>query len=69
MQMPDVPRISAEEVRRKMHEDPDRVHLICAYDDEDKCREYRLDGSVSLKVFQQHLADVDREDVLAFYCA
>lgn len=43
--------------------------LVCAYDDEDKCRELRLDGALTLTQFLHTLDDRDRRDEIIFYCA
>ncbi len=41
--------------------------LVCAYDDAEKCRKMRLEGSMSLADFQSKPAPKDQEVI--FYCA
>jgi len=45
----------------------DEALIVCAYDDEDKCEELSLEGSITLAELRQR--DVSRERELIFYCA
>jgi hypothetical protein len=65
----DIPRLSPQEVQRKMRATPGRVHLVCAYDDEDKCRKLRLAGARTLKELEEGLDEIPTDDELVFYCA
>jgi hypothetical protein len=46
-------RISAEEVHRKLKSCD--VLLVCAYDDEERLRNRRLEGAISFQEFQSRL--------------
>ena len=65
--MADVERISAEEARRRV--DAKRALLVCAYEDEAKCRMINLEGSISLTSFQSRLASLPKSQEIIFYCA
>jgi hypothetical protein len=41
--------------------------LVCAYDDEEKCKKLGLGGAMSLNAFQAKTPAKDRE--IMFYCA
>ena len=43
--------------------------LICAYDDDERCRSIRIPGSISMREFREHLPSFDKEKDLIFYCA
>jgi hypothetical protein len=62
----DVPRVTPREVRERMEAGAD-VRLVCAYDDEAKCRELALQGAVPLAELEGR--DVDPSAELVFYCA
>ena len=64
----DIPRVDAHDVDQQINAGLP-LHLVCAYDDEEKCRQNALDGSVSLAEFERDLARVDRNEPLVFYCA
>lgn len=64
-----VPRLSPQEVRQRLRSKAGKVHLVCAYDDEEKCRQLRLDGSISLAEFERSIDRVRKDDELVFYCA
>ena len=61
-------RVTPQDVRPRMRE-PDGPLLICAYEDEDKCRSVRLDGALTLKEFQHRLPTIRKDRELVFYCA
>ena len=62
-----VERVSAEEARRAV--EAGRALLVCAYEDESKCRQLRLENAVSLQELQRRLDSVPRNQALIFYCA
>jgi len=64
-----VPRLSPQDVRGRMQASPGKVHLICAYDDVSKCRQFALDGAKPLKEFEARVEEVGPDDDLVFYCA
>lgn len=48
---------------------PDPVVLVCAYDDEEKCRSIRIPGSISMREFNEQLPSFGRDKEIVFYCA
>ena len=62
-----VERVSAEEARREV--ESGRALLVCAYDDETKCRQMRLQNAVTLQALQQRIDSVPHNQTLIFYCA
>jgi hypothetical protein len=65
--MPDIERISVEQARQKVA--ANQALLVCAYDDEAKCRMVNLDGSISLTSFQSRLGSLPKTQEIIFYCA
>jgi hypothetical protein len=65
--MADVERISVEEAHRKAK--ANQALLVCAYEDEAKCRMVNLDGSISLTSFQSRAASLPKTQEIIFYCA
>jgi len=63
-QDPTAQRINVTDARQRVHSG---ALLVCAYDDEEKCRQNRLDGSLSLKELEQLSPAKDQE--IIFYCA
>ena len=63
----DVPRIDVEEARRAV--ESGRALLMCAYEDEAKCRSIRLEGSLTLSQLQARLPSLPKDQELIFYCA
>lgn len=63
----DTPRITPEEARTKVqHGD---ALLVCAYDDQEKCRDLHLEGAIDMQELQEKLPDLDKEQEIIFYCA
>jgi hypothetical protein len=52
----DIERISVEEAHEKIKEN--QALLVCAYEDEAKCRMLNLDGSISLVSFQSRVSSL-----------
>jgi hypothetical protein len=65
--MDKIERISVEEARRKVQ--ADEALLVCAYEDEAKCRVLNLDGSISLTAFQSKVASLPKSHEIIFFCA
>jgi hypothetical protein len=63
----DVDRISVEEARRKVN--ASQALLVCAYEDEAKCKVLNLDGSISLTNFQSKAAALPKNQEIIFFCA
>jgi hypothetical protein len=62
----DTPRISPEEAREKMEEG---ALLVCAYDDEEKCKRMNLEGSINLKQLRLMEPSLAKDQGMIFYCA
>ena len=62
-----VERIRPEEARREVA--AGRALLVCAYDDESKCRQLRLEHAISLHDLQHRTGSLPRSQALIFYCA
>jgi len=65
--MADIERISVEDAHKKLKEN--QVLLVCAYEDEAKCRMLNLDGSISLTSFQKKAASLPKSQEIIFFCA
>ena len=65
--MADIERISVEQARREVN--AGEALLVCAYDDEAKCRMVNLEGSMSLTSLQSRVASVPKAQEIIFYCA
>jgi len=65
--MPDIERISVEEAHRKVT--ANQALLVCAYEDEAKCRVLNLEGSISLTNFQTKAASLPKNQEIIFFCA
>jgi rhodanese-related sulfurtransferase len=63
----DVQRVSPDEARRRAQ--AGQALLVCAYEDEDKCRAMNLAGAITLRQFRERLASVPRDREVIFYCA
>ena len=48
---------------------PDPVVLVCAYDDEEKCRSIRIPGSITMRELNEQLPSFGRDKEIVFYCA
>jgi hypothetical protein len=60
-------RISAREARSRV--DSDEALLVCAYDDDEKCRKYYLDGAIPMSEFREMEDSLPRDREIIFYCA
>ena len=65
--MEDIERISVEEAHKKAT--ANQALLVCAYEDEAKCRVLNLDGSISLASFQSKAASLPKSQEIIFFCA
>jgi len=65
--MADIERISVADAHRKTK--AKEALLVCAYDDEAKCRMVNLEGSMSLKRFQAVADSLPKSQEVVFYCA
>lgn len=46
-----------------------RARLVCAYDEEDKCRKILLDGATTLAALKSELPRLSKDEELIFFCA
>lgn len=65
--MADIERISVEDAHRKTG--ANQALLVCAYEDEAKCRAISLEGSISLTDFQTRAASLPKNQEIIFFCA
>lgn len=59
-------RIKIEDARRKVQAGD--ASFVCAYDDEEKCKEMRLQGASTLGEFNSHLSGIPKDKEIIFYC-
>lgn len=64
--MAEVERISVADARRKTS--TGGALLVCAYDDEEKYKRMKLQGSISLPDFRAKLATLPKDQEIIFYC-
>ena len=62
-----IERISVEDAHRKVN--ANEALLVCAYDDEKKCRVLNLEGSISLTNFQSKASSLPKNQEIIFFCA
>jgi hypothetical protein len=60
-------RIGVEQARQRVS--AGEAMLVCAYDDEQKCNQLRLDGAMSLRQFEGQVAGLPKDREIIFYCA
>ncbi len=60
-------RIAAPDVREKVMNNG--ALLVCAYDDDDKFKDYHLGGAISLSEFKSKTNDMEKNQEIFFYCA
>lgn len=63
--MADIVRVGVEEARRKAT--AGQALLVCAYEDEAKCRVLNLDGSISLTTFESRVGFLPKSREIIFY--
>ena len=59
--------ISPEETRQKVTSGS--ALLVCAYDDEQKCKQLHLQGAITFTAFESQLSSITRDHEIIFYCA
>jgi hypothetical protein len=60
-------RIDVAETRRKVT--AGEALLVCAYEDESKCDDIKLDGATSLTQFHRLADSLPKDRQIIFYCA
>lgn len=63
--MVDIERVSAQQAHAKASSN--QALLVCAYEDEAKCRMVNLEGSISFKTFQSRVASLPKTQEIIFY--
>ncbi|MGD2108533.1 MAG: hypothetical protein PVI86_03985 [Phycisphaerae bacterium] len=61
-------RIATSEVLEHM-EAGDDVLLVCAYEDDEKCKKTGVDRQVTLTAFRDTLPDIPKSREIVFFCA
>jgi hypothetical protein len=64
--MAEIPRIDVQEARQRAA--AGGALLVCAYDDEEKCRQLGLEGAISLARFRSLLPALPQNREVIFYC-
>ena len=64
--MPEPARLSPAEAKARIDSGG---YLVCAYEDEDKCRILRLQGSLTLGELRSRLVELPKDAEIIFYCA
>jgi hypothetical protein len=62
-----VPRVPPEEAYQKIKSG--KALLVCAYDDEEKCKLIHLEGAIFLKELESKLPSLSKNQEIIFYCA
>jgi len=65
--MEPIERIRVEEAHKKVN--ANQALLVCAYEDEAKCKILNLEGSISLTSFQSKAASLPKSQEIIFFCA
>ena len=65
--MSEINRISVQDAHEEVTSG--RALLVCAYEDEEKCKQVALEGSLSLTRFQERAPTLPRNQELIFFCA
>ena len=65
--MADIPRISVQDARESMQSG--QATLVCAYEDDDKCRRMRLQNAISFNDFRRRLRILAKDQPIILYCA
>jgi hypothetical protein len=63
--MADIQRISVQQAHAKTK--ANQALLICAYEDEAKCRRLNLDGSISFASFKSRVNSLPKSQEIIFY--
>jgi rhodanese-related sulfurtransferase len=61
-------RIGVDEARRHLQANPNAL-LVCAYDSDEKFRQNRLDGAISLADLKAREGSLPKDREIIFYCA
>ena len=61
------PKIDAQQVQDRLSSGD--ALLVCAYEDEQKCRSMRFGGALTLQEFERRKPTLDRSGDILLYCA
>jgi rhodanese-related sulfurtransferase len=67
MKMSDTERVSAPDVRDRTINKS--ALLVCAYDNDDKFKDFHLEGAISLNEFKAKADGMEKDQEIYFYCA
>lgn len=59
-------RIGPQQAKREI---ASGAMLVCAYDDDEKCRQNNLDGAIPLSQFKRMENSIPKDREIIFYCA
>jgi hypothetical protein len=65
--MAEAVRVTPDVVRPKLQSGA--LLLVCAYDDEEKFKQMKLEGAISLSAFETKLPSLQKSQEIVFYCA
>lgn len=65
--MDELRRVTPQEIYPKVQSG--KTLLVCAYEDEAKCRRLRLKGAMSLAELKSRLPNLPQDQEIVFYCA
>jgi hypothetical protein len=60
-------RITPQEAREKAEREG--ALLVCAYEDDEKCRKFPLEDSMTMSGLRQRLQEIPVDREIIFYCA
>jgi len=63
--MPDIERVNTQQAHTKVTSN--QALLVCAYDDEAKCRMLNLEGSISFASFKSRVNSLPKSQEIIFY--
>ena len=52
---------------RERQKGSDPVLLVCAYDDEERCRSIRIPGSITIRELREQLPSIPQDKDIVFY--
>ncbi len=61
------PRVAPEKVAERLKKPGDGTLLVCAYDDEQKCRLNALGGAIWRRELEERLPRLGKDQKLVFY--
>ena len=59
------PTLSPADTREKVRKG--EALLVCAYDDDNRCAQIKVDGSISYKDFQARAGTLPKDQLIVFY--